>query len=297
MTGDLLGPIKRRVLSPFLSLNSILGLVLRFNSIKIAANMTKQSVERDTVGNAVFSRSDLTQYDISPLPDVMKHGLIAIILIASLSALMSLSLLVFIAYRLIFWRSFSSQYLGYNQYIILIYQLILADLQHALGYLISVKWLVEDKVTPESWACFVQGVWLQLANPASGLFVLAIAFHTFFAVMLNRKLSYGAFVTSIISIWIFLVAIAVIPIAMHGREVMVPSGAWVGRLTCQRMCKTVNTFQLKSTLVLDQSCIRTPSPLHSLPLDLLCRVWRCVPLCHCGVPNPQIDDSLFNPRQ
>ncbi|PKX89097.1 uncharacterized protein P174DRAFT_397440 [Aspergillus novofumigatus IBT 16806] len=178
------------------------------------------------LGNALCSRSDLSQYDISPLPGVFRKGLVAIILIASLSAVTTFALLIFITYRLIFWRSHYSRYLGYNQYIILIYQLILADLQHALGCLISVKWLMEDKITADSWTCFGQGMWLQLANPGSGLFVLAIAVHTYLAVMLNRKLSYGAFVACVISIWTFMVAMVIIPMAIHGREAMVPSGAW-----------------------------------------------------------------------
>lgn len=189
--------------------------------------MTEQVQRWETVGNTLLSRTNLSQYDVSPLPGVARKGLIAIIVIACLSAITTSALLIFIAYRLIFHRSHSSRYLGYNQYIILIYQLIFADLQHSLGYLIFVKWLVEDKITAGSWTCFVQGMWLQLANPGSGLFVLAIAIHTFLAVMLNRKLSYGAFVTLISCIWGFLVIMVIIPIAMHGREAMVPSGAWV----------------------------------------------------------------------
>lgn len=192
-----------------------------------SVNITDESKKWEAFGKILWSRSDLSQYDMAPLPGVLRKGLVAIIVVASLSAIMAFALLIFITYRLIFWRSFSSRFLGYNQYIILIYQLILADLQHALGYLISVKWLMEDKITADSWTCFGQGMWLQLANPGSGLFVLAIAIHTCLAITLNRKLSYRAFVAFIISIWAFLVAMVIIPIAMHGREAMVPSGPWV----------------------------------------------------------------------
>ena len=189
--------------------------------------MTDVSEQWKTLGNGLWSRSDLNNYDVFPLPGVLRKGLIAILLIASLSAITTFTLSIFITYRLIFWRSHSSRYLGHNQYIILIYQLILTDLQHSLGYLISVKWLVEDRITAKSSACFVQGIWLQFANPGSGLFVLAIAIHTFLAVILNQKLSYGAFVAFIFSIWAFLLSMVIIPIAIHGREAMVPSGAWV----------------------------------------------------------------------
>jgi len=139
--------------------------------------MTDVSEQWKTLGNGLWSRSDLNNYDVFPLPGVLRKGLIAILLIASLSAITTFTLSIFITYRLIFWRSHSSRYLGHNQYIILIYQLILTDLQHSLGYLISVK-------------------------------------------------CYGAFVAFIFSIWAFLLSMVIIPIAIHGREAMVPSGAW-----------------------------------------------------------------------
>jgi hypothetical protein len=255
--------------------------------------MTDLSEKRDILDNTLWSRSNLSQYDISPLPGVVRKGLVAIILIASLSAVTTFALLILLTYRMITWRSHYSRYLGYNQYIILIYQLILADLQHALGYLISVKWLMEDRMTADSWTCFGQGMWLQLANPGSGLFVLAIAVHTYLAVMLNRKLSHRAFVACIISIWAFMVAMVIIPIAIHGREAMVPSGAWV----ISFIGKLRRSSKLKWFLVLDQFEIRTPSSLYSLLLDLRRRVWLRVSLCYRCLPSTPNDHPFCSHRE
>lgn len=211
----------------FLPSTSFSQFRLQSDQTENVANMTDHLEDWNTFGNALWSRSDLSRYDVAPLPNVFRRGLIAVILMASLSAITAFALLIFITHQLISRRSRSSRYLGYNQYIILIYQLILADLQHALGYLISVNWLMEDKITANSWTCFAQGMWLQLANPGSGLFVLAIAIHTCLAVTLNRKLSYRVFVAFIISIWAFLLALTIIPIAIHGRAALVPAGPWV----------------------------------------------------------------------
>lgn len=145
---------------------------------------------------------------------------------AFLSFIATGGLLTFITYRLIFWRGSFKRYIGYNQYIILIYNLVLADFQQALGFLLCLKWIIADKIKAGTATCFLQGLWLQVGDPGSGLFVLAIAFHTFLLVVLGRKMSYKVFVSSVIGIWIFMAVMVIIPLAIHGAGIFVPSGAW-----------------------------------------------------------------------
>ncbi|PLB54196.1 hypothetical protein P170DRAFT_442327 [Aspergillus steynii IBT 23096] len=164
--------------------------------------------------------------DIDPLPSAQRKGLIAISIMAILSFIAALILISFITYRLVFWRSNYARYIGYNQYIVLIYNLVLADLQQALAFLICIKWIVEDKIEASSAACFLQGFWLQVGDPSSGLFVLAIAFHTFLLVTMGHKLSHRTFVTGVIGLWVFVAVLVIIPLASHGRYVFIPSGAW-----------------------------------------------------------------------
>ena len=64
--------------------------------------------------------------DIDPLPTAQQRGLIAVAVMALLSFIATGTLLAFITYRLIFWKSSYSRYIGYNQYIILIYTLRIA---------------------------------------------------------------------------------------------------------------------------------------------------------------------------
>jgi hypothetical protein len=164
--------------------------------------------------------------DIDPLPLVQRRGLIAISVMALLSLIATASLLSFITYRLIFWRGSYSRYIGYNQYIILIYNLVLADFQQSLAFIICLRWIFTDKIKSGTPGCFLQGLWLQIGDPGSGLFVLAIAFHTFLLVVWGYKMSYRMFVCFICGVWAFVALIVIIPIAMHGAGIFIPSGAW-----------------------------------------------------------------------
>ncbi|KAE8353864.1 G protein-coupled glucose receptor regulating Gpa2-domain-containing protein [Aspergillus coremiiformis] len=164
--------------------------------------------------------------DIGPLPSAQRNGLIAVSIMAILSFLASLILLMFVTYRLIFWRSNYARYIGYNQYIILIYNLVLADLQQSVAFLICLRWIAKNKIEASSAACFLQGLWLQIGDPSSGLFVLAIAVHTFLLVALGHKLSHRIFVSGVVGVWVFVAILVIIPLASHGRFVFIPSGAW-----------------------------------------------------------------------
>ncbi|KAL4796654.1 G protein-coupled glucose receptor regulating Gpa2-domain-containing protein [Aspergillus venezuelensis] len=163
---------------------------------------------------------------IDPLPDDHRKGLVAVFVMAILSTVATFILIAFITFRLFFWRGNYQRYIGYNQYIILIYNLVLADIQQSLAFLICAKWYAENKVEANTAACFLQGFWLQIGDPASGIFVLAIAFHTFYIVALGKKLSYRAFVSIVIGLWLFVAILVIIPLGSHGADVFVPAGAW-----------------------------------------------------------------------
>ncbi|KAK2846336.1 hypothetical protein FQN49_005825 [Arthroderma sp. PD_2] len=149
-----------------------------------------------------------------------------VISIASLSLIATVGSFLFLTYRLIFWRRFSSTYVGYNQYIILIYNLIIADMQTAGGAIMTLHWFRVGKIKGSSNACIVQGWLFQEGIPTSGLFVLAIAIHTFITVILGRKLQYRTFVGCVIGIWMFALFLTVLPIMVAGKHVYVNSGAW-----------------------------------------------------------------------
>ncbi|KXG47237.1 GPCR, rhodopsin-like superfamily protein [Penicillium griseofulvum] len=170
--------------------------------------------------------TDSVELDIDPLPQSHRRGLIAISIMALMSLIATSALLGFITYRLVFWRGSYTRYIGYNQYIILIYNLVLADFIQSLAFILCLQWILTDKIESGNVACFLQGLWLQIGDPSSGLFVFAIAIHTFLLVVWGRKMSYKFFVCFVVGVWVFVVLIVIIPIGMHGAGIFVPSGAW-----------------------------------------------------------------------
>lgn len=164
---------------------------------------------------------------IDPLPSLQRGGLIAIAALAMISLISTFSLLCFFTYRFIFWKKYYKRYIGYNQYVVLMYNLALADFIQGLGFIVSLRWISENSLHAEDPGCFLQGIWLQIGDPMSGIFVLAIALHTFMHVSLGRQISHRAFVSIVVGLWVFGVVLVIIPIAAYGPHVWMPSVGWV----------------------------------------------------------------------
>lgn len=177
--------------------------------------------------SSILTPRGTTPRVIDPLPDEHRRGLIGVGAAALLSTVTTVLLLLFITWRLVFWRRYYNSYIGYNQYIILIYNLLLADLQEAVGFLISLHWVQTDTITSHSPACFAQGWLLQIGDPSSGLWVLAIAVHTFVTVFWGRKIKHTTFVWCILGLWVFCLGIVLVPLAVFQSETWAPTGPWV----------------------------------------------------------------------
>ncbi|OJJ95713.1 hypothetical protein ASPACDRAFT_47604 [Aspergillus aculeatus ATCC 16872] len=177
-------------------------------------------------GHSLHSRGEEGSAVISPLSNLQQKGLIVISALALLSMFTTFSLLSFITYRFIFWRQYYRRYIGYNQYVVLMFNLILADFLQSFGFIMSLRWIAIDAVRATDAACFLQGVGLQIGDPMSGLFVLAIAVHTFLHVCLNYQMEHRVFVSMVVGLWVFGVVMTIIPIAAHGRYVWYPAVAW-----------------------------------------------------------------------
>jgi hypothetical protein len=164
---------------------------------------------------------------LDPLTPVFKDGLIPIALCACMSLVSVTALLLFITHRLISWRKHYKEYVGYNQYIILIYNLLLADLQQSIAFSISFHWLHVNKIVAPSAACFVQGLFLNIGDVASGFFVLAIAIHTWLGVVKAYRMRYSVFVASILFIWLAAILLTIVGPAMYQDRYFAPAGGWV----------------------------------------------------------------------
>jgi hypothetical protein len=161
---------------------------------------------------------------LSPLErsGLMPLGLLALLSITSVSAL-----LIFITHRLISWRKHYKEYVGYNQYVVLIYNLLIADLQQSIAFSISFHWLRVDGILAPTTACFLQGWFLQIGDVSSGFFVLAIAIHTWLGVVKGYKLPYMWFVVSILMLWLFALVLTILGPAIYGGRYFTRTAEWV----------------------------------------------------------------------
>ncbi|KAJ5907368.1 hypothetical protein N7495_000050 [Penicillium taxi] len=168
--------------------------------------------------------------DSIPLEGGDRSLFIAMGVIALLSMITSLSLLSFLTYRFIFWKRYYKHSLAQNQYVVLIYNLLLVDLQQGLGFLISLVWASRGTVQFGDAACYLQGWFIQIGDPGSGLFVLAIALHTGAVVLRGRQLPFGIFVVCVVALWVFILILGFIPVGMYGHGSFVVTEAnwcWV----------------------------------------------------------------------
>ena len=63
---------------------------------------------------------------LSPLPDILRHGLVAVAFFGILSLISSVALFTFLTYRLCVWYHRGQLRDGANQFLLLIYNLVLA---------------------------------------------------------------------------------------------------------------------------------------------------------------------------
>lgn len=164
---------------------------------------------------------------LDPLTPVFREGLIPVALCAMLSLISVTALLSFITYRLVSWRKHYKEYVGYNQYVILIYNLLLADLQQSIAFSISFHWLRINKILAPTVPCFIQAWFLHIGDVASGFFVLAIAVHTWLGVVKGYRLPYLWFVVTILCIWTFALVLTILGPAMHQDRFFARAGGWV----------------------------------------------------------------------
>ncbi|KAK3068196.1 hypothetical protein LTR53_014441 [Teratosphaeriaceae sp. CCFEE 6253] len=165
-------------------------------------------------------------YSAAPLPASLHRGLVPIGLLALLSVVSTLTLICFIAYRFATWRLHYRTFLGYNQYVVLVLNLLLADLQQSSGFLISWHWFRTDRILAPSSACFAQGWLIHSGDVASGLFVLAIAAHTFYTAVYGRRVGNRGFAACVVGLWGFAYLLTGTGVGMHGDKYFVRAGAW-----------------------------------------------------------------------
>lgn len=66
-------------------------------------------------------------------------------------------MLLFIIYRFLTWRAHYKTFVGYNQYVALIINLLAADLLQGVAFMFSYHWVFTDGIVAPSVKCTSQG--------------------------------------------------------------------------------------------------------------------------------------------
>ncbi|KAF2773884.1 hypothetical protein EJ03DRAFT_71074 [Teratosphaeria nubilosa] len=179
-------------------------------------------------------------YSDAKLSDTLRYGLIPVGILGLLSVISTTALICFIGFRFISWRAHYKSWIGYNQYVVLVLNLLLADLQQSSSFVISFHWIRINAILAPSQACFAQGWLIHSGDVASGFFVLAIALHTFYTAVYGQRIRSRTFSVCVVCIWVFAFLLTGLGLGIHGNTYFVRAGAWcwvssayeVDRLAC-----------------------------------------------------------------
>lgn len=162
---------------------------------------------------------------LSPLPETVSKGLKAIVVLSFVS-LISTSVLLVALGRTLFFKWRRKAHGVQNQFLFLIFNLLIADIQQAVAFFINSEWLVRDEIKVNTTSCFAQGWFVSMGDLASGAWALAIGVHTFACIALSYRISACTFYSICAILWAFVLLAAVVGVVTHGDDIYVRAGAW-----------------------------------------------------------------------
>lgn len=119
-----------------------------------------------------------------------------------------------------------------NQFVVLLYNLLLADMHQGMAFLLNGVWLVQDRIDVGTPTCWAQGWFVSTGDLAASLFITAIAVHTYVVAIQGWKPSQRAVVLTCTALWAF--DYLMVPIGMvatrngaSGGGFYVRAAAWV----------------------------------------------------------------------
>ncbi|KAF2161469.1 hypothetical protein M409DRAFT_69806 [Zasmidium cellare ATCC 36951] len=161
---------------------------------------------------------------LSPLPTELYRGLTAVTVLAFLSLVTTAVLFAHLSWRFITWKH--RGHARINQYVALLLNLVLADLQQAIGFSLNVEWVRNDSITVLTPTCWTQGWFLNAGDVGGAVFTFAMAVHLFADIVFDWRLGHTPFLISIVVLWIFNYFLATIGIILHPGDFYMRAGPW-----------------------------------------------------------------------
>lgn len=100
-----------------------------------------------------------------------------------------------------------------NQFLVFLYNLLLADMHQALAFMLNAVWVKNDAFIINSSTCWSQGFFVSNGDLSASLFIAAIAIHTYSIITRGYKPPQWVINATCISIWVFTYGLALIGIA------------------------------------------------------------------------------------
>lgn len=164
---------------------------------------------------------------LSPLPPILSKGLIAVSICGLLSFLTSTPLFLYLGFRMLKWRIKNGFAQPMNQFLVLIMNLLFADIQQAIAFLLSADALRHNAIRVGTTTCWAQGWFLSTGDLASSVMITAIGIHTFLGVVRRYRPSTLIFYSSLVACWIFVYLLGALGPLMYGNDFYVRASAWV----------------------------------------------------------------------
>lgn len=163
-----------------------------------------------TGGNNINDFQNITYTTIIPTQP-LHHQLILLTLLASTSFLTAFGCILWICYRLAFWRRYYRRMPTNNGNLMLIVNLLLAEIIQSFGFVLSIWWLINGEIDTKSEKCATQALFLNIGNVASGAFTFGIGLHTWYIVYARRNVGAAGIAACCAAVWTMCVVMSFAP--------------------------------------------------------------------------------------
>jgi len=180
-----------------------------------------------TSGGASLVARKPYKFEVVPLTEANRTGLMAIGCIAFVSSLFAFALVAFMTWRMMRLRYKDGKPVR-NQVVILIYNVMIASFIQSMSLIFSFDWLRQGHVPGPTTTCFAQGWLLHIGNLAAGLFVMCISIHTLVNKVIKKDCPECVFLLVVLGLWLSAFLIASVGAMVKGNGFFVRVGvAWV----------------------------------------------------------------------
>jgi hypothetical protein len=173
------------------------------------------------------SRLEKDARTLSPLPEILSKGLIAVAFTGTLSFLTTITLFVYLIFKISKWRFKHGFEKPLNQFLVLIMHLLFADIQQGIAFMLNIKSLQYNKIEVGTPTCWAQAWFLSTGDLASSVMITAIGVHTFLGVVKGYRPPTWIFHTALGSCWVFVYLLGAIGPLKYGDTFFVRASLWV----------------------------------------------------------------------